>query len=174
MTKSSPAGGVDPAELQRHAGEVVGVGRDERPCGVADQALQGVAGFGDGLPDQALEGLLSLDVGHHDVHHVVGALVHADQQRRLLPGGEDRLAVHAEEPAPGGRSQFGGDLDRGLGPCAELVHPAVQREPPDRTAEALLEEHGQHAVGGEALHVQPHGLLHGVVGEPGPRAGHPP
>jgi hypothetical protein len=55
----------------------------------------------------------------------------------------------------------------------QLVHPLVQREPPDRTAEALLEKHGEDPVGGEALHVEPHGLLYGVLGEPGPRARDP-
>ena len=124
---------MDPAELQWHTGEVVGVGREKWSRGVHDQAPQRVAGLGDRLADQALESFLSLDLRHHRVHHVVGALVHADQESRLLPGGEDRLAAHAEEPAPGGRPKLHRDLHRGLGPSLSWsTHPFSVNRPTGR------------------------------------------
>ena len=147
--------------------KVVRVGREERGPGVHDQAFQGVAGLGDGLPDQALEGLLSLELGHQGVHHIVGALVHPDEERRLLASDVDRLAVDAKEPAPSRGPELGGDLERRLGAAAESVHPPVQRDPPHRLPKATLEQQGEDPVGGEPLHVETNGFFHDVVGELG-------
>lgn len=124
-----PAVDVDAAQLQRHSGEVVAADLDEPRAAVAHQAAQRVAGSCHRLVDQPAEAVGSLGGQRQGVHEVLGGLVDADQQTALLASDPDGLAVHAEDPAPRRRPCRCGDLQGGLGPTAQIVDPAVEREP---------------------------------------------
>jgi hypothetical protein len=108
------------------------------------------------------------------VHHVLGGVVHPQEQAVLLPPHPDGLAVHPEEAAPGRGGQSRGDGERGTGRRSGGKHPAIQGGPPEWASETLCQETGKHPVGGEPLDVGADSFGPDISGEASPRAGGSP